>query len=158
MSETPAPYTPDPQIVEENRIDRLRMALKRAGVDWPTIRRLDDIRANLAPEVQGPGDCSNCNEHVLLALVDRLTTENAALARELEAARECHVEQRARAEASENREARLADWTVQEGGWRIFHFADLPIPPDTFDLTDRINPELAPRLKALLDDDSEAKP
>lgn len=64
---------------EENRIDQLRQALHRSGVDWPTIHRLDDIRANLAPEVQGPGDCSNCNEHVLLALVDRLTSENAAL-------------------------------------------------------------------------------
>lgn len=74
VSETPEPYAPDAQTVEENRIDALRMALKRAGVDWPTIHRLDDIRYMAGPSA----DCPDCNEHVLLALVDRLTAALAA--------------------------------------------------------------------------------
>ncbi len=79
MNERLTDYTADPQIVEENRIDALRQALRRAGVPWKEIHRLDDIRYVVGPEVQEGADCSNCNEHVLLALVDRLTAENAAL-------------------------------------------------------------------------------
>lgn len=59
---------------DNKSVDDLRMALKRSGVDWPTIHRLDDIRYMVGPA----GDCPDCNEHVLLALVDRLTAALAA--------------------------------------------------------------------------------
>ncbi len=45
--------------------------------------------------------------------------------------------------------ARVAEWAIDAGGWRLFYYAE-DAPPDVFDLSDRFNPELSKRLLEVL--------
>lgn len=58
--------------------------------------------------------------------------------------------ERARADAAEARLALLADWAIDAGGWRLFHYSARAVPEEIFDLSDTFNPELTERMRAIL--------
>lgn len=45
--------------------------------------------------------------------------------------------------------ARVADWIIESGGWRAFYYGE-NYPEGVFDLSDRFNPDIAERLRAVL--------
>lgn len=91
-------------------------------------------------EVQ-PGLTTEAEQHIRSIIAERQAFSSGPDYLEL-LMQALDAERAARAEA-EARLRALAEWTCDEGGWRLFEYAASPPPAGIFDLSDRINPAVA---------------
>lgn len=126
--------------------------------ETPSAERIAEIRANLSAGENADPSCRNCNEHVLLAEIDRQTVQLQEANAQVADAVMLHQDTIKERDEARRLVAAVADWAVSEGGWRLFYYSEAP-PAGVFDLSDRFNPEVAEPWRALLGQpaDREAK-